>query len=146
MSGLTLIDWLLASALIWLGIGIAGIFLAHRFTLVSRGLFPLGALNSIVLAILALTGIVADPQELILPVGLPGLPFHLRLDALSSFFLFLLGATSAGISTRPSSGSGRAGAWAFMSPKAAAMSGATLPGSTWPTTTSAMRSGRYQVL
>ena len=99
MSGLTLIDWLLASALIWLGIGIAGIFLAHRFTLVSRGLFPLGALNSIVLAILALTGIVADPQELILPVGLPGLPFHLRLDALSSFFLFLLGAASAGIST-----------------------------------------------
>ena len=98
MARLALIDWVLITALIWLALGIVGVFLAHRFTLISRVIFPLGAINSLVLAVLALVGLVADMQELILPIGLPGLPFHLRLDALSSFFLFLLGATSAGIS------------------------------------------------
>ena len=98
MSRLALIDWVLITALIWLALGIVGVFLAHRFTLISHVLFPLGAINSLVLAILALVGLVSDMQELILPIGLPGLPFHLRLDPLSSFFLFLLGATSAGIS------------------------------------------------
>jgi formate hydrogenlyase subunit 3/multisubunit Na+/H+ antiporter MnhD subunit len=33
-----------------------------------------------------------------LPLGLPELPFHLRLDPLAGFFLMLLGAVSAGIS------------------------------------------------
>ena len=33
-----------------------------------------------------------------LPLGLPDLPFHLRLDALSAFFLLLLGARGAAIS------------------------------------------------
>src|SRR6266404_814852 len=37
-------------------------------------------------------------QSIVLPLGLPDLPFHLRLDALSAFFLLLLGATAAGIS------------------------------------------------
>ncbi len=37
-------------------------------------------------------------QTAILPLGLPGLPFHFRLDALSAFFLMLIGACSAGIS------------------------------------------------
>ena len=36
---------------------------------------------------------------MVLPLGLPELPFHLRLDALSSFFLLLLGLSGAGIST-----------------------------------------------
>ncbi len=98
MSRLALIDWVLITALIWLALGIAGVFLAHRFTVISRVLFPLGAINSLVLAILSLVGLVSEMQELILPIGLPGLPFHLRLDALTSFFLFLLGAASAGIS------------------------------------------------
>lgn len=34
-----------------------------------------------------------------LPLGLPDLPFHIRLDALSGFFLLLLGLAGAGIST-----------------------------------------------
>ena len=36
---------------------------------------------------------------MILPLGLPDLPFHLRLDALSGFFLLILGVAGAGIST-----------------------------------------------
>jgi len=35
---------------------------------------------------------------MVLRVGLPDLPMHLRRDALTSLFLFLLGAASAGIS------------------------------------------------
>jgi formate hydrogenlyase subunit 3/multisubunit Na+/H+ antiporter MnhD subunit len=35
---------------------------------------------------------------MVLPLGLPDLPFHLRLDALSAFFLVLLGGAAAGIS------------------------------------------------
>ena len=84
--------------LAWIIIGLIGIAFPRNFALISRVLFPLGAVCALVLAVLALTGIVAGTQAVVLPLGLPDLPFHLRLDALSSFFLFLLGATSAGIS------------------------------------------------
>ena len=43
------------------------------------------------LAAVALLAIGDAPQTLVLPLGLPDLPFHVRLDALSAFFLFLLG-------------------------------------------------------
>ena len=98
MSQWLLIDWILICALGWLLIGVVGVFFPRRFTLISRVLFPLGALLALALAALALSGIASRPQVLILPIGLPDLPFHLRLDALSGFFLFLLGATAAGIS------------------------------------------------
>jgi hydrogenase-4 component B len=39
------------------------------------------------------------PQIVVLPLGLPDLPFHVRLDALSGFFLLLFGVAGAGIST-----------------------------------------------
>ena len=93
-----LIDWIVLAILGWLVIGVIGVFFARQFTLISRVLFPLGTLIGLAIALMALTGIVAGPQVCILPLGLPDLPFHLRLDALSGFFLFLLGATSAGIS------------------------------------------------
>src|SRR5204863_516880 len=38
------------------------------------------------------------PQTMTLPLGLPDLPFHLRVDPLAGFFLMLLGSVSAGIS------------------------------------------------
>ena len=40
----------------------------------------------------------SQSAQLVLPIGLPDLPFHLRCDALSGLFLVLLGAASAGIS------------------------------------------------
>jgi hydrogenase-4 component B len=98
MHQVLLIDWVLITALGWLVIGLIGVLFPRNFVLISRVLFPFGAFLSLVLALLALSGIVASPQFRILPLGLPDLPFHMRLDALSSFFLFLLGATSAGIS------------------------------------------------
>ena len=64
----------------------------------ARFLFPLGALCGALLAVIALSSLAAAPERAVLAVGLPDLPMHLRRDALSSAFLFLLGAAAAGIS------------------------------------------------
>ena len=98
MSELRLLDGILIAALSWLLIGVAGVAFPRRFTFISRFLYPLGALVGLLLALQALSAMMAAPQLRILPLGLPDLPFHLRLDALSAFFLFLLGGAAAGIS------------------------------------------------
>ena len=85
-------------ALWWVAIGVTGLLRARSILFVGRVLFPLGAAGGIALAALALSAIVQAPQSLILPLGLPDLPFHLRIDSLSAFFLLLLGAAGAGIS------------------------------------------------
>jgi formate hydrogenlyase subunit 3/multisubunit Na+/H+ antiporter MnhD subunit len=92
------IDWILVAVAAWLAVGAAGLLRPHSFFLVARVLFPLGAAAGLVLAIAAVAAISSGPQTAILAIGLPGLPFHLRLDALSAFFLFLLGAVATGIS------------------------------------------------
>jgi formate hydrogenlyase subunit 3/multisubunit Na+/H+ antiporter MnhD subunit len=93
-----LIGAIFVAALVWLAIGGAGLFFARDIVIISRRLFPASAAVSLIVAILALIAISSGKGELILPIGLPNLPFHLRLDALSAFFLFLLGTASAGIS------------------------------------------------
>ena len=50
------------------------------------------------LAVVAATSLTHPTEQLVLPIGLPDLPVHLRLDGLSGVFLILLGAASAGIS------------------------------------------------
>ena len=45
-----------------------------------------------------LWAINAPQSAVILAAGLPDLPFHVRVDALSGFFLLLLGGVSFGIS------------------------------------------------
>ncbi|HQR19703.1 MAG TPA: hydrogenase 4 subunit B [Burkholderiaceae bacterium] len=92
------IDWLLAAIASWIAIGAAGILRPHNFFIVARVLFPLGALVGLGIAATAAAGLFGGPEVAVLPLGLPGLPFHLRLDALSAFFLLLLGAASAGVS------------------------------------------------
>jgi len=84
----------------WLAVGMLGLLQPHRIGWVARILFPVGALIALGVAVVgALT--VADgfvTQSAALPLGLPDLPFHVRLDALSGFFLLLLGSAGAGIS------------------------------------------------
>ena len=46
----------------------------------------------------ALGAMFSAPEVVVLPLGLPGLPFHLRLDRLAGFFLMVIGAASAGVS------------------------------------------------
>ncbi len=89
---------ILGVILLWLALGLAGVFFPRNLHLVSRVLFPAGALGALALAAAALNALGGDTQALVLPLGLPDLPFHLRLDALSAFFLLLLGAVTAGIS------------------------------------------------
>ncbi len=65
---------------------------------ISRGLFPIGAAIALALGVVAFVAIPLPAQTTVLPLGLPDLPFHLRLDSLSAFFLLLLGAAGAAIS------------------------------------------------
>ena len=88
----------LTAVLAWLVVGFLGLLRPHSVRFVGRVLFPLGALIGLVLAALALQAMHEPVASIVLPLGLPDLPFHARLDALSAFFLLLLGAASAGIS------------------------------------------------
>lgn len=83
---------------IWSLIGLAGLFRPMSVRFAGRTLFPLGAVCGVALAAVAAMSLGAPGEQQILPLGLPDLPFHVRLDALSAVFLVLLGATSAGIS------------------------------------------------
>jgi hydrogenase-4 component B len=95
---LTALDLVVALIVAWIIIGVLGIVRPRHFVFVSRVLFPIGAAIALALAVIAFTAIGAGPQSLVLPLGLPDLPFHLRLDSLSAFFLLLLGVVSAAIS------------------------------------------------
>ena len=86
-------------ALAWLALGLAGLLRPHSIEFVGRVLFPFGAFGGLLLTLLSLAALFAEPASLVLSVGLPDLPFHLHLDALSAFFLLLTGAASVGIST-----------------------------------------------
>jgi hydrogenase-4 component B len=97
-----LIDSTLSPCLVliatWGLIGLAGLLRPTSLRYVGRTLFPLGGLCGLALALVAAMSFSAPPEQAVLPVGLPDLPVHVRRDALTSLFLFLLGATSAGIS------------------------------------------------
>lgn len=88
----------LALVALWALIGLAGLLRPRSLLFVGRTLFPLGALCGVALAVVAAASLGAPPERAILPIGLPDLPMHVRLDALTSLFLLLLGATSAGVS------------------------------------------------
>ncbi len=88
----------LVLAAAWLAIGLAGLAALHRLHLVARWLFPAGGAVAFLIAALALPALWGSPQTAVLPIGLPGLPFHFRLDGLSAFFLLVLGGTAAGVS------------------------------------------------
>ncbi len=82
----------------WLAIGVLGTVVGRGRARVSRALFIGGAGVGLVLAVVGITALGKTAQIAVLPLGLPNLPFHLRLDSLSAFFLLLLGATASGIS------------------------------------------------
>ena len=83
----------------WLAVGAVGVVALHRLAFVARVLFPLGGLLGLVLSRPGARGAAAVRREVaVLPIGLPSLPFHLRLDSLAAFFLLVIGAASAGIS------------------------------------------------
>ncbi len=92
------LDWILAVVVAWLVMGVLGVVALRRFQFVANGLFPISACFSLGLLGLALSAMGTGPEVAVLPIGLPQLPFHLRLDSLSSFFLMVIGGVSAGVS------------------------------------------------
>ena len=88
----------LAIAAAWLAIAAIGVCAPHALRFVAKVLYPLGALVGLALAATAFVAISQPPDETVLPLGLPDLPFHFRIDALSAFFLLILGSVAAGVS------------------------------------------------
>jgi len=82
----------------WCMAGLAGLARPLSIAFVGRTLFPLGAVFGAALALVAAISLTHPTEQLVLPIGLPDLPVHLRLDGLSGVFLILLGATATGIS------------------------------------------------
>jgi formate hydrogenlyase subunit 3/multisubunit Na+/H+ antiporter MnhD subunit len=95
---MVLLDAVLIAIAAWLAVGLAGAAALRRFRFVARVLFPAGGAVGLALFGLALAALFDVPQIAVLPIGLPTLPFHLRLDALSAFFLLVIGGASAGVS------------------------------------------------
>lgn len=83
---------------VWLALGALGLVSPRNLDFVGHTLFPISSAASLILTGAGLAGLGAEPQAVVLVLGLPDLPFHMRLDALSAFFLVLLGGASAGIS------------------------------------------------
>ena len=92
------LDLVIAAIAAWLVIGVLGLVRPRHFVFITRILFPAGSAVGLALAVVAVMAMASPPQATILPLGLPDLPFHLRLDSLSAFFLMLLGATGTAVS------------------------------------------------
>jgi len=96
-STLLPIDVALGVIVYWLLLGLAGLLMQNS-RVITQIIFPAGALGALVLAAAALSSLGGAVNVAVLPLGLPDLPFHLRLDSLSAFFMLLLGAATIGIS------------------------------------------------
>ncbi|OIO81655.1 MAG: hydrogenase 4 subunit B [Gallionellaceae bacterium CG1_02_56_997] len=84
--------------LLWIVLGLCGLALQGQPQVICRVVFPVGAVFSLALAITGFWALSATANIAVLPLGLPDLPFHLRLDPLSGLFLILLGGASFGVS------------------------------------------------
>jgi formate hydrogenlyase subunit 3/multisubunit Na+/H+ antiporter MnhD subunit len=85
-------------AIIWVALGITSLALSRSPRAITGIVFPAGAVVALALASAGLWAIAAPVSTAVLPAGLPDLPFHVRVDPLSGFFLLLLGGVSFGIS------------------------------------------------
>ncbi len=92
------IDWMLLIMAAWLVLGMVGVAALRRMALVSQILFPVGGVLGLGLFGVSWFALLGTPEVAVLPIGLPLLPFHMRLDSLSAYFLMVIGAASAGIS------------------------------------------------
>ncbi len=91
------VDLIISAALLWIALGLVGLVSRKKTEFIRRAIFPLGAANGLFIAFCAFFSHGVETEISIL--GLPDLPFHFRLDSLSSFFLLVLGCASFGIST-----------------------------------------------
>jgi formate hydrogenlyase subunit 3/multisubunit Na+/H+ antiporter MnhD subunit len=93
-----MIDAALLVAAAWIAVGCWGLAAPHSHAFAARLLYPAGAALGLILAAVGGWALFEPASVRVLPLGLPDLPFHARLDALSAFFLLLLGGVAAGVS------------------------------------------------
>ena len=91
------VQWAWGVVLFWLALGFGALLLQGSPRLLGGLVFPLGALGALGIAGVGLASMIMPASTAILPIGLPDLPFHLRLDALSAFFMLLLGGAAFGV-------------------------------------------------
>jgi len=91
------VQWAWGVVLFWLALGFAALLLQGSQRLLTRLVFPLGALGALAIAGVGIAAMLLPVSTVVLPIGLPDLPFHLRLDALSAFFMVLLGGAAFGV-------------------------------------------------
>jgi hydrogenase-4 component B len=95
---MTDLDRILSVIAAWIALGIVALAARHRTRVVAHGLFPASALLSLCVAAAALHALPGPARTIVVPLGLPGLPFHFRLDSLSALFVAAIGTVSAGTS------------------------------------------------
>ena len=98
IGSLGTLDLVVTIVAAWIALGALGLVRPRNLRFVSRFIFPAGACIALLLAVIAFLSLGAPPQSRVMPLGLPDLPFHVRLDALSAFFLLLIGAATFGVS------------------------------------------------
>ena len=98
MPALLPIDILLIAVCAWLAVGLAGLVAPRNTHFIAKILFPVGALVGLLVGFVSLGSLGSSPETAVLVIGLPDLPFHLRLDNLTAIFAMLLGFISVGIS------------------------------------------------
>jgi len=98
VSELISLDYILWVVAGWLVIGACGLFAIRRRSFISYVLYPAGAAIGMALCGLGIYSAFGETQTAVISIGLPDLQFHLRLDSLSSYFLFVLGIVSTGVS------------------------------------------------
>ncbi|MGE5468013.1 MAG: hydrogenase 4 subunit B [Ignavibacteria bacterium] len=98
MPELLHIDLLLIAAAAWFAVGLVGLLSPRKPAFIATILFPLGALIGLLVGATALAALGQQAEIAVLAIGLPDLPFHLRVDNLTAIFALLLGFVSFGIS------------------------------------------------
>ncbi len=88
---------ILSALILWSLLAWASLFIP-KAPRIAPLIFPLGALGALCVAAAGLLALHGPPVTMVSPLGLPGLPFHGRLDALSGLFLALFGLTTVAIS------------------------------------------------
>ncbi|PIQ98224.1 MAG: hydrogenase 4 subunit B, partial [Nitrospinae bacterium CG11_big_fil_rev_8_21_14_0_20_56_8] len=82
---------LLMAPALALSVSLASPLFARTRNIQRHAIGLLLALSGIVSVAAGLDGLLTPPTDVILPLGLPMLPMHLRLDALGGFFLLVIG-------------------------------------------------------
>ena len=98
LSLLEPVDVAVVLAVAWILLGAAALAFTRRPALITSVLYPAGAVVALGVAATGVWAIHAPQSAVILAAGLPDLPFNARVDALSGFFLLLLGGVSFGVS------------------------------------------------